>query len=254
MEVKLITWNVLNGRDENDRNDWANRKKAFKAALEREKPDIFCTQEALPDQLKHFGSVLKDYTRSGVGRDDGKEAGEYCAIYFDAKRFKKLDEGTFWLSDTPDVPGKGFDPAYARICSWTQLQEMKTEKTFFVFNTHFPLNPNGRDKAAALIVAKTAAIAGKSPAILCGDFNCGADSLPWKAFADAKWLHTAIEAKRKPDAATFHKFGLRLACLDAVFATKDFSCKEDRILTKAEEKILPSDHYGIAVKLKLKSE
>ena len=254
MDFKLITWNVLNGRDGKDWNDWANRKKAFKAALEREKPDIFCTQESLPDQLRHFESVLKDFARSGVGRDDGKDAGEFCAIFYDTKRFKKLDEGTFWLSDTPDVPGKGFDPQYARICSWIKLQEAKSEKTFFVFNTHFPLNADGREKAAALIVEKAAKIAEKSPAILCGDFNCGHDSTPWKTFADAKWAHTAVEAKRKVDAPTFHKFGLRLACLDAVFATKDFSCREDRILTEAEDKILPSDHYGIAVKLQLKSE
>ncbi|HYF50132.1 MAG TPA: endonuclease/exonuclease/phosphatase family protein [Planctomycetota bacterium] len=256
MEMKLITWNVLNGREEagKDWSNWAGRKKVFKTILEREKPDVFCAQEALVGQLKHFDEVLKDHQRVGVGRSDGKEDGEFCAIYFDAKRFKKLDDGTFWLSDTPENPGgKRFDPQYERICTWVKLQDVKTEKVFFVFNNHFPLTADGREKAAALVVEKAAAIAEKSPAILCGDFNCGPDSKPWKIFEDAKWAHTAIEAKRKRDQITFHKFGLRLAVLDAVF-TKSFSCSEDRVMEDSEDKVLPSDHYGIAVRLRLKTE
>jgi endonuclease/exonuclease/phosphatase family metal-dependent hydrolase len=246
MEFKLITWNLLNG-DDGGKNDWPRRKLAMKAALAREKPAIFCTQEALTDQLTFLDATLKGFARSGVGRDDGKEKGEYCAIYFDSGRFKKLGDGTFWLSDTPDTPGKGFDPAYPRICSWVRLQDVKTERTFVVFNTHFPLNPKGRDKGARLIVDKISEISGKDSVILCGDFNCGPESDPWKCFADSKLSHCAALAKRNIQQQTFHKFGFGLMCLDGVLVSAGWTVSEDRVLNQAEEKVYPSDHFGVAV-------
>lgn len=248
MDVTLITWNILNG-DNAGKNDWPRRKVALQAALAREKPAIVCLQEVLPDQIAFLDGALKGFARSGVGRDDGIAKGEACSIYFDSARFKKLSDGTFWLSDTPDKPGKGFDPAYPRICSWIKLQDLQAGRAFVVFNTHFPLNPKGRDKGAKLIVEKIAAIAGTDAVILCGDFNCGPESDPWKVFADSKLSHCADAVKRNASQPTFHKLGFGLACLDGVLVSGGWKVRDDRVLNGAEEKVYPSDHFGVVVKL-----
>ncbi len=252
---KLITWNIQYGREAGgDLNNWPARKKALAAALEREKPAILCVQEALAGQLEFLEKQLVGYRRVGVGRDDGKEKGEHAAIFCDEKHLAVLENGTFWLSDTPDKPGRTWGNRYVRICTWVRLREKSSGRTFRIFNTHFPLNASARLKSSELMVARIKAAKAVDPVILCGDFNCGPGSGPWKIFAKAGFADAAMSAGGRSGTATFHKFGIPLVCLDAVFVSRGWEATGHRVVSGARERVYPSDHFGVVTVLKLGAE
>ena len=99
--------------------------------------DIFGTQEGFLEQLTDL-LEMNEYEYTGHGRDDGKDAGEHSAIFYKKDRFKLLDSGDFWLSETPDKPGLGWDVTCCnRICSWAKFRDLGTSKEFFFFSVHF---------------------------------------------------------------------------------------------------------------------
>lgn len=134
--------------------------------------DIFGTQEALRDQLNDVAE-LNEFAFLGAGRDDGKEAGEHSAIFYRKDRFNVLQSGNFWLSETPDKPGKGWDATCCnRICSWAKFRDVKTKKAFYFFSVHFDhQGVEARRQSGKLMVAKIKEIAKDKPVILVGDFN-----------------------------------------------------------------------------------
>ena len=103
--VRVMTYNIRYDNPGDGINRWENRKHKVTALIREYDPDIIGVQEALLHQLNDIKSELKDYEFFGVGRDDGKEKGEYSAVFYRKKRFKVLKQETFWLSKTPDVPG-----------------------------------------------------------------------------------------------------------------------------------------------------
>jgi len=129
---------------------------------------------------------LKAFKYVGVGRDDGKTAGEYSAIFYDTTRLKLLQTQTFWLSEQPGVPGsKSWDAAITRIVTWAKFTDRKTKKQFFVFNTHFDhIGVKARAESAKIIIQKVKEIAGKLPVIVTGDFNSPPSDDPYKLIID----------------------------------------------------------------------
>src|SRR6185369_14325657 len=112
------------------------------------------------------------WARVGGGRDDGKNGGEFCAIYYNKKRLEVLKSGTFWLSTTPDSPKNTWDAPYKRICTHALFRDRINETKFVVLSTHFPLNPLASAKAAKVVADKITAMYENMPTLLCGDFNC----------------------------------------------------------------------------------
>jgi endonuclease/exonuclease/phosphatase family metal-dependent hydrolase len=145
-------------------------------------PSIFGIQEGLLNQVGFIDSVLIKYDYVGVGRDDGKMKGEFCAIYFDTTRYKIRNNSTFWLSETPDAVSVGWDAALERICTYGLFEDKNSGEKFWVFNTHFDhLGVIARKKSSALILKKIKEINTQSlPVILMGDFNSISDSEPIK--------------------------------------------------------------------------
>ena len=251
--VKVISWNIQYGSEGgSDPNSWPQRKEALRAALESAKPDILCTQEALDGQVEFLAKVVASHGHAGVGRDDGKKQGEHCAIFYDQKRFELLDGGTFWLSDTPDQPGRAWGEEYNRICTWVRLKEQASGGAFFVFNTHFPLKAEAREKAAGLLVERLQARKPAEPVILAGDFNCGPDSPPWKTIEAAGLVNSAKAAGSSPGAATYHKSGFPLICIDGIFASAEWVAKKHEVVTGALKGAYPSDHFGASAVLEAK--
>jgi endonuclease/exonuclease/phosphatase family metal-dependent hydrolase len=170
--VRVMTWNIRYDNPDDGVHAWPNRRDSLLAYVLSQRPDILCIQEGLHDQVEFLKSGLRGFDMRGVGRDDGAERGEYSAIWFDAARFTLLDNGTFWLSPTPSVPGKGWDAALPRIVTWVRLADSSAARTFFVFNTHFDhQGVEARGKSAQLLRRKIGEIARRSPAIVAGDFN-----------------------------------------------------------------------------------
>lgn len=175
--IQVMTFNIRYDNPSDGLDAWNNRKQEVGQFLLGQTPytdagklDIIGFQEALSSQLTFLDTVLNRYTRYSRGRDDGKNAGEHCAIYYRSDRFLCLDSGTFWLSETPHIATKGWDAALPRIASWLKLKEIKNGKVFWVLNTHFDhVGVKAREESAKQLLKWTASLI--EPIILMGDLN-----------------------------------------------------------------------------------
>ena len=102
--LNVMTFNIRLALDSDKENSWEYRKAEAIQLLNYYEPDIFGVQEAVPQQMTDIKTGLKNYDFVGVGRDDGKNTGEYSALFYDTEKLKVLRSGTFWLSETPDQP------------------------------------------------------------------------------------------------------------------------------------------------------
>ena len=178
----LISYNIRYDNNWDVENSWSLRKNRICQLLNDYNPSIFGIQEGLLNQVSFIDSALIKYDYVGVGRDDGKMKGEFCAIYFDTTRYKIRNNSTFWLSETPDAVSVGWDAALERICTYGLFEDKNSGEKFWVFNTHFDhLGVIARKKSSALILKKIKEINTQSlPVILMGDFNSIPDSDPIK--------------------------------------------------------------------------
>jgi endonuclease/exonuclease/phosphatase family metal-dependent hydrolase len=177
---------------------WANRKEKESSDIRFHKGELVGVQEALMSQLRDLEKLLPEFAGTGVGRTDGKEAGEYSAILYRKSRFRLLETNTFWLSETPETPGSmGWDAAYPRIVTWAKFRDRVSKKTFSHFNTHFDhRGDQARAQSASLILKRIGEIVRREPFVLTGDLNVREDSEAYKTLkagsanvrlADAKY-------------------------------------------------------------------
>jgi endonuclease/exonuclease/phosphatase family metal-dependent hydrolase len=185
-EIKVLTYNIRLATPGDAPNTWANRNTNVYALIRQASPDVFGLQEALKEQVTDIEKAFPDYTRVGAGRDDGKEAGEFSPLFFNLRKFTLLASGTFWLSQTPSVPGsKGWDAACNRVVTWIKLKERKSKAEFFVFCTHFDhMGEVARRNSSKFILHAVDSLASYSPVIVLGDFNAEPDSEPYKLITD----------------------------------------------------------------------
>lgn len=173
--VKLISYNIrLISSHDLDSCSWEVRKPATIAMITQEKPDMFGLQEAVAEQVEYIETNCPQYTRVGVGRDDGKAAGEFMAIFYLRDRFELLDYSTIWLSETPDTVSMGWDAAYPRTATTVKLREKATDKTFVYINTHFDHRGKvARIESAKLVAERVEALKaeGYEAIVVGGDFN-----------------------------------------------------------------------------------
>jgi len=255
--VELITYNIRMNTSGDGEHAWPHRKDDVFALFRFHRADIFCVQEALPGQMDDLEMAFPDFRYEGVGRDDGKREGEFSAVFYNQKRFKKLDGGTFWLSETPGECSFGWDAACRRVCSWVKLEDKKTGEQLQVFNTHFDhRGAQARSESARLILRKIGEIAGANGAIvLCGDFNLPPGSEPIKLIR-AK-LQDAFQVSEQPpyaSVATFHGFTYDdnpRERIDYVFVSSDLKVKRYGGLTDSRDRAFFSDHLPVLVTLQL---
>ena len=176
--MRVMTFNIRYDEPRDGVNAWPNRKQKVADVIRFHKADIVGFQEALLTQLRDLETLLPGFAWVGVGRTDGKEAGEYSAILYRKDRFRLLSSDTFWLSETPDKIGsKGWDAALPRIVTWAKFQDRVSGKSFVHFNTHFDhIGEKARAESASLILKKAGDIQGKGPFVVTGDFNVREDS------------------------------------------------------------------------------
>ncbi|WP_460545385.1 endonuclease/exonuclease/phosphatase family protein, partial [Echinicola sediminis] len=173
----LMSFNVgydeaLFNNGEPKENDWANRKAVQAALINFHGPDVIGMQEPHLHQVKYFEQMLPGYDWLGVGREDGKEEGEYNPIFYNERKLELMDSGTFWLSEIPEKASKSWDAGYTRVCTWAKFSFKETGKTIYIFNTHFDSKGKvAREKSAELINRKIKEIAANTPVMVMGDFN-----------------------------------------------------------------------------------
>jgi len=252
--IRIMSYNIWFDNPENSQNPWAERKFGIKETIENLKPDIFCLQEALDHQVRflEFGK----FKSFGVGRDDGKKAGEYSAIFYDTVRFSMLEGGNFWLSETPDQPGsKGWDAVCVRIATWIQLKDLINGKSFFVFNTHFDhVGDTARLESAKLIKQKVKEIAGDRPVILTGDFNCKNYSEPYlvitgrelgNPLTDSRYMATKLLSGPNYSFVGSEFKGSEGHIIDHIFVSQNLKVQKAFIEENCHHGKCPSDHLPV---------
>jgi endonuclease/exonuclease/phosphatase family metal-dependent hydrolase len=185
--ITAMSFNIRYDNPGDKENAWPNRKEMVAATIRFHKADIAGLQEALNHQVKDLETLLPEYGWFGVGRDDGQKAGEYAPVFYRKDRFKIIHRSTFWLSDTPEKPGKAWDAALPRIVTWGKIEDSWTGKTFFFFNTHFDhVGETARVKSAELLLEKLKKLSKDHPVILTGDFNCTENDISYKILTSDK--------------------------------------------------------------------
>jgi len=175
LELTLATFNIrYEDPAVKDWRGWPNRIDRVVRSIRTMDPDVFGIQESFHGQAADLRASLPDYDFHGVGREDGKRGGEYTALLFRRDRFEKTDGGTFWLSDTPELPGSTtWGNGFPRTATWLRLVDRASGRGFYVFNTHWDhRNQYSRERAATLIAERIDQRAHPAePVVLLGDFN-----------------------------------------------------------------------------------
>lgn len=254
----IATFNVRYDNALDTGNLWINRAPVVANLIRFHDFDVFGTQEGLKNQLDDISLALPQYSRYGIGRNDGKESGEFSAIYYKKDKFRLLKNGDFWLSQTPDMPSLGWDATCCnRICSWVYLQDIQSRKKFYVFNVHFDHQGKiARIESGKLMLQKIKEIAGNEPILLTGDLNGDHNSEWYKTLANSDILKDTYREVQYPYAnnSSFSSFGRNLdgmAVIDHIFMSKQFSAKKWGILTDSYHGKFPSDHFPVVAVVSL---
>jgi endonuclease/exonuclease/phosphatase family metal-dependent hydrolase len=260
--VKVITFNLryMNSGDKEARS-WANRRDAAAGLISREEADFACLQEALRPMLDDVKARVPGYGELGVGRDDGKEKGEYSAILYCEANWTVEESGTFWLSDTPTVVGsRSWGNNIPRICTWGRFKNKSSGRVLHVFNAHFDHESQpAREKAAALVVQRLAALGADKPVIFTGDLNATPNNPTIRTLTQGPpplvdaWqtLHPTLPAT---ESGSVHSFTGKLdgGRIDYIFATTAFTPLTAEILHDSKDGNYPSDHFPVRATLEWK--
>ena len=285
VEAQTLTVGTYNMRNDNagdarNGNGWQRRCPVICEQVEWIDFDIFGAQEIKKNQLDDLLAALPEYDYVGVGRDDGIHGGEHEPIFYKRDRFRLLDAGDFWISQTPDVAGsKGWDAALPRVCSYARLQDRETKLRFWYFNLHMDhIGVEARREGAKLIVQKVREMCGGEPVIITGDFNVDQNNEIYQTFVTSGLLKDSYVAAEKRFArnGTFNSFKPDLhteSRIDHIFVSPAFAVRNYAVLTdgywtpredaaaqkgeaapqeislRSYERRCPSDHYPVAARI-----
>lgn len=178
-DLSVMSFNVRYDNPDDSLNNWKFRSDRVADAILFYDADVVGTQEVLVNQLNDLKKRLdKSYAMVGVGRENGKEQGEYAALWYKKTRFELCDSGNFWLSETPEVAGSmGWDGACVRIASWAILRDKESGRELLAMNTHLDhVGQTARREGVSLILNRVKELRGDRPVVVTGDFNSTPES------------------------------------------------------------------------------
>lgn len=259
LELKVLSFNIRYGTARDGENHWDRRSDLVMEEIRRQDSDVIGLQEALRFQIDAIQASLSRYGEIGVGRDDGYTKGEYCAILYRHDRFAVTDAGTFWLSDTPLVPGStNWGNTITRICTWARFLETKTGRSFYLFNVHLDhRSQRSREKSTQLIMQRIQTRPFRDPVVLTGDFNAGEDNPailhivqhPKAALKDTY----RVLYPEEHNVGTFNGFkGTRTGSkIDYIFVSQPAQVLKAEIVRTDYDGRWPSDHFAVSARLDL---
>ncbi len=260
-ELRVMSFNVRYGTAQDGENAWPLRRGLLEKVVRDFGPDVMGVQEALHFQLEEMSAFFPELDWIGVGRDDGGRAGEYSAIFFRRSRLELLEEGTFWFSDTPEVPGSmTWGNQLPRICTWGRFRDRADGRTLTVFNLHWDhRSQSSREEGAVLLLQRirerTAAAGPEEGILVTGDFNAGEHNPAFRALLEAEdpALLDTFRALH-PDArevGSFHGFrgGSGGEKIDAILVDPGWVVLEAEIVRTRSGHLFPSDHYPVTAVL-----
>ena len=248
--LKVMSYNIRLGSANDGTNSWSLRYIATGEMLEDQAPDVFGVQEALDYQVRYINEMC-GYEYVGVGRENGKKEGEHMAIFWNKKSVSMLKWGTFWLSETPQKPSKGWDAACFRTATWALMKDKKTGNKFYFVNTH--LDHEGKEaqkNGLKLIVDRIGEINPEGyPMVLTGDFNMKPDD-PNLAELDSKMQSTRKIAAVTDSHDTYNGWGRGSGIIDYIYVSGFSSCPEYQTVVKRyQDRKFVSDHYPVSARL-----
>lgn len=281
--INVATYNIRyeNDGDKMVGNGWEQRFNVIRQLIRFHDFDIFGAQEVLHHQLTNFQTALPEFNYTGVGRDDGKEKGEYAPIFYKKAKFKINQSGHFWLSEQPGIAAKGWDAVLPRICTWAKFTHIQSRKSFWFFNLHMDhVGVQARINSVALVLSKIKAMCGKDPVILTGDFNVDQTSDSYKKLASSNILFDCFDVAKIRYAlnGTINNFNPQQnteSRIDHIFISQSIKALRYGILTDSYRTTdsnatgakssnfpkeislqsstirLPSDHYPVMVYIQL---
>ncbi len=260
VQMTVMSFNIRYGTANDGPDAWPHRREMVFETIRSRDPDLLCMQEVLAFQRDELKEALDGYGFVGVGRDDGKQAGEFAPIMYRRRRFRLVEAGHFWLSETPQTPGSvGWDAALPRIVTWARLQLLDRPLLHvWVFNTHFDHRGEAARVESARLIRRTVEALGGVAIIVAGDFNAAIDSKPYEVLTQEKRdLARLLDPRRAlgmaEEGGTYHGFrgdrgGARIDWILHNYRLHPLAIDID---TTSHDGRYPSDHFPIVATLEL---
>jgi len=258
MEISIMSYNIrLDAKEDyNSANGWTERRNNLVGLLKYHNPDIIAMQEVLHHQLEFISDELGDYGFVGIGRDDAKTKGEYSPIFFRKAEFNVIESGTYWLSESPNKPGWGWDAGHNRIVTWALLRRISTNDILAVYNTHFDHRGETAQKESAKLVIDSLARHLEKPIIFTGDFNVTPESAAYNTITSR--LQDAYHTSRSPHYGPHGTSSGFEVCtdksinrIDYIFHNEKINVIKHSILSDSMNKKYPSDHLPVFAVFKI---
>jgi endonuclease/exonuclease/phosphatase family metal-dependent hydrolase len=253
-----MSFNIRYNNINDGENSWQERKEELKDLVLDYNPDFIGIQEGLYDQVSYIDSCLINYSYIGVGRDDGKKAGEYSPVFYDTSMYQMTYNKTIWLSKTPEKVSVGWDASMERICSYGVFSDKQTGKNLYVFNTHFDhLGKKARKKSASTIISVIENMGiSDSSIILMGDLNSTPNEPPIKKLS--KYFNDPVDddVVLVGPQGTFNGFDPDFKQdkrIDYIFFKNLFPISYSHIDQKRENNLFISDHFPVLAKFNINS-
>lgn len=252
--MKIITFNLRLDKPDPGNNAWTFRRNLVAQLIAQSDADLIGIQEGQAHQLLDLHRRLPDYQSIGVDRI-GNGLGEHCAIFYNQQRLRCLNQGNFWLSETPNLVGSitsYWENPVPRMVSWGIFSILGLDSKIALVNTHFDYHSTGaRDLSAELIWNYLGSMNTEEYfLIVTGDFNAEPGSQARKTFLNplknGVQLCDALADLDLPDQMTYHEFtGQAFAAVDTIYYDSRLKLKQVTIDRSSIEDILPSDHFPV---------
>lgn len=254
-ELNVMSFNIRYGSAGDGENHWKLRKDLVFDVFRNHSPDVVGVQEALRFQLDEIAIALPEYGEVGTGRGGGTRD-EYSAILYRTNRVTVSESGTFWLSNTPDIPSKHWGNACVRICTWAHFVDLESKQSFYLFNTHLDHHSQiSRERGIQLILERIKLRRLSDPFVLTGDFNAGEDNPAIRMIEAAGLVDTfRVLHPEAKNVGTFNGFKGNSTGekIDAVFSEPSVKVLKAGIVHDNLDGRYPSDHFPVTVRIRFK--
>jgi endonuclease/exonuclease/phosphatase family metal-dependent hydrolase len=256
--LRVLSFNVRYPSPQDGPNLWDKRKDLLVDTIRRLKPHLIGTQELFKMQGDYIVSNLPEYTWFGTSRR-GNSEDEHMGVFYRKSDLKLVEQGQFWLSESPDVPGsQSWNMSLPRMVTWG-LFELRNGRRFYFLNTHFAHrreDEEARKKSAAVIAARLPGIRKGLPVIVTGDFNAAAGGEVHRAMLSTGLIDTRDTAKETagPD-GTSHGFrGTPRSRIDWILVSPEWSVLRNETITYSVNELYPSDHFPVIAEIELQAK
>ena len=264
LNLNVMSFNIRRGTAKDGKNHWRFRRNRVCELLNDYRPDVLGLQEALNFQISEISTMLPGYEKVGTGILSGIKV-LHNAIFYNSARFRLAEQGTFWFSDTPDIPGsKGWGNIMPRTCTWARLIEKDSQQAFYFYNVHLDhISRRSRKNSVVLLTQFIHKRSLPDPFVLTGDFNARENSTPIQYLKGKIPLRVKTKGSvsnpeplmdtfrvRYPNirhVATFHGYR-RLFFrfrLDYIFVPSSAGVQDATIIHPLRKKYYPSDHFPL---------